>query len=248
MTGKWHTAHTQAWIFLSAATMLAACSFTPPWDNNPPPTTIGTRPATGGAASNGVPAGFYRANPGDTLQSIAGAFGQRPQDIATWNGMNLGTYVTPGQVLRVAPPSLTPGGTAVPSVGAPQTPSSAAAQPGVLAWPLRGPILKNFVPGKTNGIVIGGRVGDPVKAAAAGRVVYAGTGIPAYGPLVIIKHSDSLITAYGQNSKLLVQEGDAVTQGQPIAEVGKDSNGVGSIQFEVREDGHPADPLAWLPR
>jgi lipoprotein NlpD len=251
MTGKWHTAHTQAWmlrVFLSLTTMLAACSsFTPPWESTPPPTTIGAR-TPGGAASTGVPAGFYRVNPGDTLQSIAGAFSQRPQDIATWNGMSTETLVTPGQVLRVSPPSLTPGAGAVPPVGAPQPPSSAAAQQGVLTWPLRGPILKRFVPGKTNGIVIGARVGETVRAAAGGRVVYAGTGIPAYGPLVIIKHNDSLITAYGQNSKLLVQEGEAVTQGQPVAEAGQDSNGVGSIQFEVRQDGRPADPLAWLPR
>ncbi|MDQ7981824.1 peptidoglycan DD-metalloendopeptidase family protein [Paraburkholderia sp. SARCC-3016] len=253
MTGKWHTAHRQVWILrasvFSLATLLCACSsFTSPWESNPPPTTIGTRSATGGAASTGVPAGFYRVNPGDTLQSIAGAFGQRPQDLASWNGMNMETSVTPGQVLRVSPPSLTPGAAAVPPVGAPQPPSSAAAQQGILAWPLRGPILKRFVPGKTNGIVIGARVGETVRAAAAGRVVYAGTGIPAYGPLVIIKHNDSLITAYGQNSKLLVQEGDAVTQGQPVAEAGQDSNNVGSIQFEVRQDGRPADPLAWLPR
>src|SRR5262245_50141181 len=125
MTGKWHTAHTRARILrvslFSLATMLSACSsFTPPWESTPPPpTTIGTRPPVGGAASTGVPAGFYRVNPGDTLQSIAGAFGQRPQDIATWNGMNMETSVTPGQVLRVSPPSLTPGAAAVPPVGAP---------------------------------------------------------------------------------------------------------------------------------
>jgi lipoprotein NlpD len=96
--------------------------------------------------------------------------------------------------------------------------------------------------------VIGGRPGDPVKAAATGRVVYAGTGIEAYGPLIIIKHDDSLITAYGQNSTLLVKEGDAVAQGQTIGEVGVDSRGVASIQFEVRQNGQPVDPLAWLPR
>ena len=115
-------------------------------------------------------------------------------------------------------------------------------------WPLRGPVLKPFIAGNSKGIVIGGRVGDPVKAAAAGRVVYAGTGIEAYGPLIIIKHSDTLITAYGQNSTLLVKEGDAVTQGQVIGAVGADSRGVGSIQFEVRQDGHPVDPLTWLPK
>ncbi len=79
-------------------------------------------------------------------------------------------------------------------------------------------------------------------------MVYAGTGIEAYGPLIIIKHDDSLITAYGQNSTLLVKEGDAVAQGQTIGEVGVDSRGVASIQFEVRQNGQPVDPLAWLPK
>jgi lipoprotein NlpD len=140
----------------------------------------------------------------------------------------------------VSPPPAAPGN---PAPGA-----GAVAQQGQLVWPLRGPVLRPFMPGSTKGIVIGGKVGDPVKAAAAGRVVYAGTGIEAYGPLIIIKHSDSLITAYGQNSTLLVKEGDAVTQGQTIGEVGADSRGVGSIQFEVRQDGHPVDPLNWLPK
>ncbi|MFT4068509.1 murein hydrolase activator EnvC family protein, partial [Paraburkholderia sp.] len=130
----------------------------------------------------------------------------------------------------------------------PGAPTAAVPQQGVLQWPLRGPILKTFAPGKSNGIVIGGQPGDPVKAAATGRVVYAGTGIEAYGPLIIIKHNDSLITAYGQNSQLLVKEGDAVAQGQTIGEVGVDSRGVASIQFEVRQNGQPVDPLQWLPK
>ena len=132
-------------------------------------------------------------------------------------------------------------------VKTPVQPAPVAPAQVTLAWPLRGPILKPFVPGKSKGIVIGGRPGDQVRAAATGRVVYAGT-LEAYGPLVIVKHDDTLITAYGQNSRLLVQEGDAVTQGQPIGEVGVDNNGVPSIQFEVRKDGKPVDPLAWLPR
>ncbi len=248
MTGKWHTARTQASISLSIAMMLGACTLGActwtPWESSPPPpSSLSARTPMGGAASNGVPAGFYRVNPGDTLQSIAGAFGQRPQDVAAWNGIVTGP-ITTGQVLRVAPPVVASGGA---GVGAPPA-SSAAAASGVLAWPLRGPLLKTFVPGKSKGIVIGGRSGEMVRAAAAGRVVYAGTGIEAYGPLIIIKHDDSLITAYGQNSKLLVQEGEAVTQGQPVGEVGTDSNGVASIQFEVRKDGRPVDPLQWLPK
>ncbi|MEX3933855.1 peptidoglycan DD-metalloendopeptidase family protein [Paraburkholderia phymatum] len=250
MTVKRQHVVTQLLVSLAAASMLGACT-TYPWETTQAPAP--TYRTQGGAAANGVPAGFYRVNPGDTLQSVAGAFGQHAQDVATWNGLTLSSPVAPGQVLRVAPPSFaqtTPVPTPTPSTTPVPPPAAAPAGPvqGVLAWPLRGPVLKPFVPGRTKGIVIGGRTGDQVRAAAAGRVVYAGTGIEAYGPLVIIKHDDTLITAYGQNSRLLVQEGDAVAQGQPIGEVGTDNNGVPSIQFEVRKDGKPVDPLGWLPR
>jgi lipoprotein NlpD len=253
MTVKRQYVGIQVLVSLSVATMLGACAFSP-WDNQPPSTSYRT---TGGAAASGVPAGFYRVNPGDTLQSIAGAYGQRTQDVASWNGLTTASPVAPGQVLRVAPPAVAQGAAVpapAPSAATPAvpalnpSPAPGASAQGVLAWPLRGPVIKPFVPGKTKGIVIGGRPGEPVRAAAAGRVVYAGTGIEAYGPLVIIKHDDTLITAYGQNGKLLVQEGDAVAQGQPVGEVGADGTGAPSIQFEVRKDGHPVDPLAWLPR
>jgi lipoprotein NlpD len=246
-------------ISLATASLLGACTTSYPWETQSAPAP--TYRTAGGAAANGVPAGFYRVNPGDTLQSVAGAFGHNAQDVAAWNGLTTSSPVSPGQVLRVAPPAYAQSAaqaSPVPSPGLVTTPvpGTAPAQQqstgpvqGVLMWPLRGPILKPFVPGKTKGIVIGGRPGDEVRAAAAGRVVYAGTGIEAYGPLVIIKHDDTLITAYGQNSRLLVQEGDAVQQGQPIGEVGVDSNGgTPGIQFEVRKDGKPVDPLAWLPR
>jgi lipoprotein NlpD len=250
MTVKRQHVVTQLLVSLAAASMLGACT-TYPWEATQAPAP--TYRTQGGAAANGVPAGFYRVNPGDTLQSVAGAFGQHPQDVATWNGLTPSSPVAPGQGLRVGPPSFaqtTPVPTPTPSTTPVPPPAAAPAGPvqGVLAWPLRGPILKPFVPGRTKGIVIGGRPGDQVRAAAAGRVVYAGTGIEAYGPLVIIKHDDTLITAYGQNSRLLVQEGDAVAQGQPIGEVGTDNNGVPSIQFEVRKVGKPVDPLGWLPR
>jgi lipoprotein NlpD len=232
--------------------MLNGCT-SMPWDNAPFYSNTQSRPTT--LSTVPVPAGFYRANPGDTLAGIASAYGHKTQDIATWNGLPVNAAVAPGQVLRVSPPMasgnvVTPPVTVAPN--APATPAapaaSAAPQPGVLQWPLRGPILKTFAAGRSNGIVIGGRAGDPVKAAATGRVVYAGSGIEAYGPLIIIKHDDSLITAYGQNSTLLVKEGDAVAQGQTIGEVGVDSRGVAAIQFEVRQNGQPVDPLAWLPK
>jgi lipoprotein NlpD len=198
-----------------------------------------------------VPAGYYRVNPGDTVAGIAAAFGQRKQDIADWNHIAADVPPLPGQVLRVAPQpaaqAMSPGaGTA--ANGANGMAGANAAPAVRLAWPVQGPVLKPFVAGKTNGIVIGGTEGEAVKAAAAGRVVYAGTGLEAYGPLVIVKHNDSLITAYGHNSKLLVKEDDAVAQGQAIAEMGADAKGAGTLEFEVRRDGKPVDPLGYLPR
>ena len=235
--------------------MFSGCT-TMPWESTPFYSSAPSRPTT--LATVPVPAGFYRVNPGDTLAGIASAYGRKPQEIAAWNGLAANSAVNPGQVLRVSPP-MASGSVVTPPVmvgSAPGTakapgaraPVAGVAQQGVLLWPLRGPVLKTFAPGKSNGIVIGGHPGDPVKAAATGRVVYAGTGIEAYGPLIIIKHDDSLITAYGQNSTLLVKEGDAVAQGQTIGEVGVDSRGVASIQFEVRQNGQPVDPLAWLPK
>ena len=258
MTEKSQRAASQVLMAASVVAALSGCAMTPWGDSS------AYNGASGSYQTNSVPtgqvaAGYYRVNPGDTLPGIAAAYGQRPQDLARWNGLQPNASVTVGEVLRVAPP---PGAVAPPALppqnppgaqqGVPGAPGAAGAgaiaQQGMLTWPLRGPVLKGFAPGSSKGIVIGGRLGDPVKAAAAGRVVYAGSGIEAYGPLIIIKHSDTLITAYGQNGTLLVKEGDAVTQGQVIGEVGADSRGVASIQFEVRQDGHPVDPLAWLPK
>jgi lipoprotein NlpD len=240
----------QRLLTATAVVALAGCTITP-WGASP-----ASNNGTAGSYSTGVPVepGYYRVNPGDTLPAIAAAFGQRPQDVARWNGLQPNASVTVGQVLRVAPPPASMQAPSAATAAAPQPQSGAAASaaaapvPGMLKWPLQGPILNTFKPGVTKGIVIGGWVGEPVTAAAAGRVVYAGDGIESYGPLIIIKHSDSLITAYGQNSTIFVKEGDVVTQGQTIGEVGTDSRGVASIQFEVRQNGQPVDPLAWLPK
>lgn len=246
-----------AYAALTVTALLAsACTMTP-WEGN--------GPAGQPYSTAGVPAGYYRVNPGDTLPRIAAAYGQRPQDLAAWNQLPPGAPVMAGQVLRVAPPAgvaaPTPGVMTAPvpspqvmTPGVPGAPAASGVAPPVpvqsltLDWPVRGPVLQRFVPGQSTGIVIGGVAGEPVKAAAAGRVVYAGSGIEKYGPLVIIKHNDSVVTAYGHNGRLLVSEDQAVVQGQPIAEMGTDARGVAGVQFEVRADGKPVDPLTLLPR
>jgi lipoprotein NlpD len=117
-------------------------------------------------------------------------------------------------------------------------------------WPTRGRILRSFQSsgrGK-KGIEIGGHDGQPVKAAANGKVVYAGSGLVGYGRLIIIKHNENLLSAYGHNSKLLVSEGDQVEAGQQIAEMGSSGTNRTGLYFEVRKDGKPVDPLSYLPR
>jgi lipoprotein NlpD len=117
-------------------------------------------------------------------------------------------------------------------------------------WPTRGRILRSFQSsgrGK-RGIDIGGHDGQPVKAAANGKVVYAGSGLVGYGRLIIIKHNENLLSAYGHNSKLLVSEGDQVRAGQQIAEMGSSGTNRTGLYFEVRKDGKPVNPLSYLPR
>ena len=97
------------------------------------------------------------------------------------------------------------------------------------------------------GIDIAGKAGAPVKAAADGTVVYSGNGLIGYGELIIIKHSDEWLSAYGHNRKRLVQEGQRVKAGQPIAEMGSTGAPRDELHFEIRRNGRPVDPLQYLP-
>ena len=103
-------------------------------------------------------------------------------------------------------------------------------------------------PKTQSGVRIGGAPGAPVAAAAAGDIVYAGTGLRSYGQLLIVKHNETWLSAYGFNSRLLVGEGDRVAQGQVIAEMGEDSTGNAILHFEIRRNGKPVNPLQYLPR
>jgi lipoprotein NlpD len=116
-----------------------------------------------------------------------------------------------------------------------------------LAWPAQGTVVQGFQPGETRGIEIGGKPGDPVRAAADGKVMYAGTGLNEYGSLIIVQHNKDFLTAYSHNRKLLVKTGDIVRQGQEIAEMGDENNSRVSVLFEVRRDGKPVDPMPYLP-
>lgn len=108
-------------------------------------------------------------------------------------------------------------------------------------------MLNNFDDAKNKGVNIGGTAGETVKAAADGRVVYAGNGLRGYGNLIIIKHDATYLTAYAHNRALMVKEGDAVSKGQKIAEMGNSDADRVMLHFEVRRQGKPVDPLKYLP-
>jgi len=116
-------------------------------------------------------------------------------------------------------------------------------------WPVEGRILSSFSPNDParNGIDIAGREGQGVMASADGEVVYSGNGLIAYGELIIIKHSERMLSAYAHNRKRLVQEGQAVKAGQRIAEMGRNDRNQALLHFEIRRDGKPQDPLRYLP-
>ena len=128
-------------------------------------------------------------------------------------------------------------------------PAVSSADPAAWRWPVQGRLISRFRPNdpSRNGIEIGGLEGQPIEAAAAGEVVYSGNGLIGYGELIIIKHSDRMLSAYGHNRTRLVAEGQVVAAGEKIAEMGKDERNRSLLHFEIRRDGTPQDPLRYLP-
>lgn len=130
-----------------------------------------------------------------------------------------------------------------------QTTVAASGQP-AWRWPSNGQIIRRFsaAEGGNKGIDIAGKVGDPVVAAADGRVVYAGSGLLGYGNLVIINHNREFLSAYAHNSRIVVSENDMVKAGEKIAEMGQSGTDRVQLHFEIRRNGRPVDPLGHLPK
>jgi lipoprotein NlpD len=211
-----------------------------------------------GSENAGKP-GYYSVRPGDTLTKIALDHGQAWRDIAKWNGLDNPNVIEVDQVLRVAPvPAETKVAAAPKPVAAqpqqspqpaPQAPASANnAEDGLaFAWPHTGQVLAGFDEAKNKGLDFAGKAGDPVLAAADGKVVYAGSGLRGYGNLVILKHNNTYLTAYAHNQSLLVKEDQAVVKGQRIAEMGSSDADRVKLHFEIRKQGKPVDPSKYLP-
>lgn len=128
--------------------------------------------------------------------------------------------------------------------------TASTADPSSWLWPVEGRLLSTFKAGDParNGIEIAGKEGQAVRAAAAGEVVYSGSGLIGYGELIIVKHSERILSAYAHNRKRLVAEGQAVSAGERIAEMGRDDRNRAMLHFEIRRDGTPQDPLGFLPK
>jgi lipoprotein NlpD len=217
--------------------------------------------------------GWYMVKPTDTLYSISWRYGLDYHDLAQWNGLNDDYLIHPGQQLILIEPDNIPDqqiSTASKSSenSRASTPKSVVATPlpdtGIItsnqsadnnkdikwSWPTEGKVesffsLKDL---DRRGIDIAGKIGQPVYAVAAGKVVYSGTGLAGYGNLIIIKHNDTYLSAYAYNRNRLVAEGMQVKQGDLIAEMGQDNDKNPILHFQIRKKGKPVDPLSYLPR
>jgi lipoprotein NlpD len=195
----------------------------------------------------------YTVKRGDTLYSIAKRHGVDYRDLARWNGIGRDYRIYPGQVLRLSPgvrtstaPARVPS-SAPPSRPAPPKRPSAPAIP--WQWPVDGgTVTLTERPNGGHGLTITGKLGQEIRAASGGRVVYLGTGLRGYGQLLIIKHNDTYLSAYGHTQTASVKEGDAVVMGQRIATMGAGPGGVPMLYFEIRDQGAPTNPLNLLPK
>ncbi|OZB56140.1 MAG: hypothetical protein B7X35_06815 [Halothiobacillus sp. 14-56-357] len=217
----------------------------------------------------GHDASAIRVRPGDTLYSIAVANDLDWRDVARWNGIRNPRDLRAGQILRLTPPGQTGRAAANTTTQAvPRQPSAekptyqsaftrsdtlTSSQGVVWQWPVNGRVLSRFIDEskQQKGLILAGQIGEPVRASAAGEVVYAGNGLPGYGNLLIIKHDSTWLSAYGYNRSLLVKEGQSVRAGQVVATMGRRDgrakDKTGSLLFQIRRDGKPVDPMAYLP-
>ena len=219
-----------------ASTAPAPVPVAHPHEAPPPPSTVATAPAFEPVAA---PATASTTAKVTNTAAPAPATSVAPAVAAT------ATTVVPVAGVPAPSPAAVPPPAKVPAAAA--GPSRTAS--GVTwRWPAQGSLIKRFQSGDSiPGVEIAGNTGDSVRAAADGVVVYSGNGLVGYGELVIIKHNDSFLSAYGHNSKRLVKEGQRVSAGQQIAEMGSSGATRSELEFQIRKDGNPVDPLGYLP-
>ncbi|OXR49450.1 MULTISPECIES: peptidoglycan DD-metalloendopeptidase family protein [unclassified Pusillimonas] len=209
-----------------------------------------------GGGSVSAAGGIYVVRPGDTLYKIAQTHNVDVNTLIRLNNISDPSQLRVGQTLRLsgnadmasapapAPAPTTPAKAPDTSSATPSRASDAALVS--WGWPANGKIIQGFT-ANTKGIDIEGKVGDPVTAAASGKVMYAGNGVRGLGNLILIGHSNGFITAYAHNHKLMVKTGQEVSKGAKIAEIGQTDTTSPRLHFEIRRSGTPVNPLAYLP-
>jgi len=198
----------------------------------------------GCGAPSRPPAQTYVVRAGDTLYSISWRHGLDYHEVARLNGIGGDYRLRIGQVLRLAPAAAVRARASAPPMQAPLPVTPAPHW----VWPADGaPAGTIHQPAGGIGLAIEGSAGAEVRAAAGGRVVYTGAGLRGYGELVIIKHDEAWLTAYGYNRSVYVAEGEAVQSGQRIAAIGEGPGHRPMLYFEIRLNGRPVDPTTQLP-
>lgn len=213
---------------------------------------VGLLSACAGSASTGpVPEGHYRVQPGDNLYRIGLRFGQSVNTLARWNNLRDTSQIEVGQVLRVRSGSSSSASRSTSSSGSRTATTVAPVNRLNMQWPVAEGsrnIIANYNGTTNKGIDIGGTRGEPVKAAAAGKVLYVGEGVRGYGKLILINHNSSTLTAYAHNDALHVQKDQAVRAGQTIATMGSSDSDRVKLHFEVRINGKAVNPMPYLNR
>ena len=205
---------------------------------------------------------YYKVKQGDTLYSIGFRSGHGYKYLAEWNNIRSPYKIRVGETIKLFKPWKSPSK----KIKTPKRKISTQNRKKLSSkrsniskdnknvlklswqWPIRGKILRNFSQTGKKGIDIYGKSGLRVKSAAGGKVVYSGQGLIGYGNLLIIKHNESYLSAYANNRRLLVKEGQQVKKGQAIAEVGRGIDNKTSLHFEIRKNGKPVNPIRYLPK
>lgn len=238
-------------LLVVTAGTLAACASAARWGDAPQRSSGWGQPET------------HTVRHGDTLYAIAFRYQLDYKDLARWNGIGSGYLIRAGDVLRLTAParvSKPPTRSKPPQTAnrpPPQQPSkpprtwpsqdNTTSAPYRWRWPTNGNIDRGFS-ARSKGIEIGGTAGQNIVAAAAGEVVYSGGALKGYGQLLIIKHGGGWLSAYGHNRILRVKEGQTVTAGQHIADMGIGPSSRAVLHFEIRRNGQPVNPEQYLPK